>query len=86
MTQCTSQQVRILAHDGETWHIDPRLEDIELTWSLWVYARKPFAVERVQWDLGDYYYNNLRTDKSVGSFPYSTKLERSILNLINQKE
>jgi hypothetical protein len=34
VSQCMSQQVRIEAHDREKWHIDIRLEDIEVTWII----------------------------------------------------
>lgn len=83
VTQCNSQSVKVAADDGEEWRIDPWVEDIELTWIIWVYARKPLA--SLRWDAREYQWHNPSIDKIESFLKYYVR-RWSMFSSINQKD
>ena len=78
--QTILKRVRIVGYDGKKWYVDPRLEDINNYWKLWVYGLRPLI--RLSWDPGEYTWQDPldRSSKSYAFFQYSVKLGRRILS------
>ena len=81
MAKGNLQQVRIVAHYGDKWHVNPPLKDVETSWKIWAYGRKHLA--RLQGDPREYRWINPTSNKFVDFLQYSVKLGRSILDSTN---
>ena len=41
-------KVRVIAHDGVHWFIDPRLDDVKPFWRVWVFLNQWKPLQRLQ--------------------------------------